>query len=55
VKLSEPVVSVVSDLREVPFGELPALDEATLGETLRRVIPDSAPVTVPVAAFQSAL
>jgi len=53
---SEAVPSRLTDLRDVPLADLPALSTAALEETLSRVVPDADQVApVPVAAFQSAI
>jgi len=54
--IRKAVPSKLSDLRDVPLGEMPSLSMATLDEAVGRVIPgpqQAAPV--PVAAFQSAI
>jgi FXSXX-COOH protein len=49
------VSSVLLDFRDVPLAQMPTLSTLRLEEALRRVLPDSPPNPVPVAAFQSAI
>ncbi len=46
--------SNLSDLRQVPLAEIPAL-RADLGDVLHRVVPAAQPGQVPVAAFNSSI
>lgn len=54
-ELSRAVRSELSDLRDVPLAEVPALGTPALNEVLARLFPDTATPTVPVAAFNSSI
>lgn len=47
--------SDLADLRRVPLADMPALSEGVLDRALRRFVPDSPAVQVPVATFNSSI
>jgi FXSXX-COOH protein len=47
--------SDLADLRQVPLAELHNLGDGALDQALRRVAPEDLRVSVPVAAFNSAI
>lgn len=53
---TDVIDSALPDLRDVPLGDVPALQPVALAQMLGRVLPDVPVVaTVPVAAFSSAI
>jgi FXSXX-COOH protein len=47
--------SAMTNLRDIPLAEMPALGLDVLGRTIGRVLPDPSRDPVPVAAFQSSI
>lgn len=54
-ELRPAYASAMTNLRDIPLAEMPALGLGVLGRTIDRVLPDSSTNPVPVAAFQSSI
>ena len=54
-ELRPAYASAISDLREIPLAEMPALGRDVLVRVTGRVLPDASTNPVPIAAFQSSI
>jgi FXSXX-COOH protein len=52
---NEELRPAMTDLRDIPLAEMPALGLDVLGRTIGRVLADPSANQVPVAAFQSSI
>jgi FXSXX-COOH protein len=54
-ELRPAYASAMTDLRDIPLAEMPALGLDVLGRTIGRVLADPSANPLPVAAFQSSI